>query len=116
MQFASFLVNEECHRDTPVTLTRHAPIRAVIDHRLQPSTTPGWKEFDPIQSTLTDLSKGFASAADLVHVDKVLWRGTEDDWGLMAPAMGVAMRQRGLVHQRTTFLQYFNDRWIGIPN
>ena len=40
MQFARFLVGEEGHRHPPVALARHAPVGAVVDHRLQPRATP----------------------------------------------------------------------------
>ena len=116
VQLAAFLVDEEGHRHAPVTLARHAPVRAVADHGFQAGAAPGREELGAVYRLLGTLAQYLAVVAGFVHADEPLRRGTEDDRGFVTPAVRVAVQQLVHVHQRATLSQRLDDFGVGFPD
>ncbi len=62
MQLPGFPVHEKRHRHTPVALARHAPVRTVVDHALQPRAPPGRKKLRRFDSVFRDFPQGCTAA------------------------------------------------------
>jgi hypothetical protein len=116
MQLAGFAMDEERHRDAPLTLTRQRPVRTIGDHRVQTLLAPRRKEacrFDAFECRLTQ--RLAAILGHNVHAGEPLRCGAIDDRRLVAPAMHVAVRVLVLMQQRTGLIQRFDDLRIGLP-
>ena len=74
---------------SPVALARDAPVRALLDHVGNALFSPSW---DP--SDLLDRLKNAQAKSVVVQRDKPLWRGTEHDGIVTAPAVRIGVTER----------------------
>ena len=100
MQVTCPLMGEKAQWHTPVSLPGDAPVRPVSNHRGDPRLTPlrdpaNFLNF--LQSVLTQIT--------LIHADKPLLCGSEDNGGFRTPTMGVAMGDTLLFNQPVVFIE-----------
>ena len=111
MQRAFLFVQEQGNRHAPAALAGDAPIGTILNHavntRLPPVRNPGH---------LFDFVERPGAQASLVHTDKPLRRGAENNRRLVAPAVRVAVLQRLFMQQRTALLQHFNHMRISLEH
>ena len=116
VQLARGLVQEERDRDTPVALTRDAPVRTPGDHAVQACLAPGWDELSLLDGCQRTLTQGAAFIRLLVHADEPLRGCAVDQRGLMAPAVHIAVLDSLVLEQRADFFQLGDDGRIGLPD
>ncbi len=111
VQLLGLFVHKQRHRHAPCTLTRDTPVRTVGDHRLNARLAPVW---NPLHRTY--LFQRLRAQAFLIHADKPLRRGTEDDWRFVAPAVWIAVMQFFNVQQCAFLTQQLNDHVVGLKD
>ncbi len=116
VQLAAFLVGEERNRHTPVALTRDAPVGTTGDHAVQARLAPGGDELGLLDGCQRTLAQGSAFVGLLVHADEPLGGSAIDQWGLVAPAVHVAVIDRLVLEQGTCLFQRGDDGRIGLPD
>ncbi len=122
VQRLGILVDEQGDGHAPGTLTGDTPVRTVLNHRLNAVFTPGRHP-----AALTVLGNAlFLDALDLfqrtlaqtllLHADEPLGGGTEDDRGLVTPAVRVGVVEHLVVQQGTTLGQHLDHGRIGLEH
>ncbi len=99
-------------RDTPVALTGDAPVRTVGNHVVDALFTPSRNPFNRV----ADCVEGAVAQFVLIHTDKPLCRGAEDDRLLAAPAVRVGVGNFFRCEQVPEFGQFFDDLGVGVPH
>ncbi len=110
-QPAAVRAGEDRDRDAPGTLPGNAPVRAILDHAVDPLLAPTGNPFNPL-----DPVKRLLPQAVLVHGDEPLFGGAEDDRLFAPPAMRVAVLDIRLSHEAPHFAEFAVDRLVGIEH
>src|SRR5256885_7803573 len=92
MALAGLFVHEQRNRHPPGALARDTPVGAALDHAADTLLAPCG---GPLHAF--DVTQGVRAQAGALHADEPLRWGAEDDRGLSAPAMRIALAQRFLV-------------------
>lgn len=111
MQRAAFTMHQKADRNTPRTLARDAPVGTVFDHAanacLPPVGNPAYA---------VDFMQRHLAQRLLLHADKPLRCGAEDDRSFVPPAMRVTVADLLHVQQRPALLEYLNDMVVGLEH
>ncbi len=108
MQGAGLLVDQQGDGHAPGPLARDAPVRAVAHHGLDAGAAPVRGPGDAL-----DLAQGGVPQALPLHADEPLGGGAEDDGGLVAPAVGIAVGEACRLDQGAPGLEGVHDLLVG---
>ncbi|MNC10460.1 hypothetical protein D3C75_581100 [compost metagenome] len=122
MQLLGLLVNEQGDGHSPGTLAGDTPVRTVLDHRLDAVLAPCRHPAalavlgNAIFLDAFDLFQRTLAQPLLLHADEPLGGGTEDDRGLVTPAMRVGVVEHLVVQQGATLGQHLDHGRIGLEH
>ncbi len=108
-RLAAFLVHEDRDRHAPGALTADAPVRALLDHRMQTRLA-----LFRIEGRVFERLQGDVTQAVAFHRDEPLRRVAEDQRRLRPPAMRILVAQRALGQQLSGDSQFAQDRRVGV--
>ena len=90
VNFTGFFVQINCYRHTPIALTRHTPIWAVLDHSLNSRLSPIRFPVNRINCLKSLIAKPLVTFK-VLHTNKPLCGSTIDHRRFMSPTMWVAV-------------------------
>ena len=105
MWLAGLFVDEQAHGHTPGALARDTPVRAILDHARNALLAPFRHELN-----ILDHGHRLFAQPVLRHRDEPLAGCTENQRGLVAPAMRVAMSEATVCQQGARFAQNIEDQ------
>ncbi len=108
VQLARLLVDQQGNGHAPGPLARDTPVRAVAHHAIDAGLAPVGH---PVH--LGDIAQGGLAQPLLLHADEPLGRGAEDDGGLVAPAVGIAVAEAGFTQQGAFGLEGVDHLLVG---
>ena len=111
MQFAGLAVHKQGDRYAPGALPGNTPVRTLSQHGVDARPAPFRHPVNPVHRLL-----GTRQQTVLGHADEPLGRGTENDRGLVTPAMGVAVLIGQVGQQSAQGFQLRYDFIIGFKN
>ncbi len=122
MQFLGLFVDEQGDGHTPGALTGDTPVRTVLDHRLNAVFTPSRYPAalallgNTVLLDALDLFQRALAQTLLLHADEPLRGGTEDDRGLVTPAVRIGVVEHLVMQQGTALGQHFDHGGVGLEH
>src|SRR6202050_4352741 len=111
MQLAAHLVDEERNGYAPGALAGNAPVRAILQHAgdalLAPRGSPGH---------LLNVAQRVRAQPLRIHADEPLRGCAEDERGLVAPTVRIAVPVGLVLEKLTVLLEYSDDVRVRIPH
>ena len=112
---AASLTKENDDGDTPESLAGYAPVGSLLDHFVDAVFAPRRNPLHVVNFLECLLSQGFrCTVSGLIHFDKPLLGGPEDNRIVTAPAVRIAVLVGVMPQQRTPIAQeLYDDRICG---